>query len=214
MYTTFISVGIHESDQDHYIQLLYTDDFINRRARNRARICCGCCTTSGSALLVACAGPLDDHDRAPAVLHAVVAHAPQQRPLEETVAVAAHDEHVGAVLLRGAADHLARVAPLHARLHLHAGERGADALGLGDHGVGRRGEVLVHAVHHVLRQCVPGAVDGRVERARRSGVDEHDGGRRRLAGRGGRDDVVEAPGECVHALLALVHRHHHTPRRS
>lgn len=37
----------------------------------------------------------------------------------------------------------------------YVGERGADALGLGDDGVGRGGHVLVHAVHHLLRQDVP-----------------------------------------------------------
>jgi hypothetical protein len=37
----------------------------------------------------------------------------------------------------------------------YVGERGADALGLGDDGVRRGLHVLVHAVHHLLRQDVP-----------------------------------------------------------
>jgi hypothetical protein len=69
--------------------------------------------------VVAGGWPLDDDDGALAALDAVVADAPEQRPLQEAVAAAAHDEHVGAGLLRRAADHVARVALLHARLHPH-----------------------------------------------------------------------------------------------
>lgn len=47
------------------------------------------------------------------------------------------------------------------------------------------------------------AVHGGVDGARAPRVEEHD----RVAGGGG-DDVGEAPGERVHALLALVHGHH------
>jgi hypothetical protein len=47
------------------------------------------------------------------------------------------------------------------------------------------------------------AVHGGVDWARAPSVEEHD----RVSGVRG-DDVGEAPGERVHALLALVHGHH------
>lgn len=147
--------------------------------------------------------PLDDEDRALAVLRAVVADAAQERPLDEAVSMAAHDEQVGAHLVGGVADDVPRVPALHQRLDRQVRVLGADALCLVD---GRRrdgGGVPLNARQHVRGHDVPCAVHGGVDGARAARVHEDE----RVAARRG-DDVGEAPGERVHALLALVHGHH------
>jgi len=88
-------------------------------------------------------GLLDDHDGAVRVVRAVVADAPQQRPLDGAVAVAAHHQQVRAVLLRRAAQHGPGL-PFH---HLDEGVHrvgDADAARPVDHGLRHLAQVGLH----------------------------------------------------------------------
>jgi hypothetical protein len=89
------------------------------------------------------------------VVRAVVADAPQQRPLDGAVAVAAQHEQVGAVLLRRAAQH----GPGLAFHHLDQGARragGADAARPGDDGLRRLAQAGVHVPDRLAGSCPVG----------------------------------------------------------
>lgn len=90
------------------------------------------------------------------MVRAVVADAPQQRPLDGTVAVAAQHEQVGAVLLRRSAQH----GPGLAFHHLDQGARraggGADAARPGDDGLRRLAQAGVHVPDRLAGSCSVG----------------------------------------------------------
>uniref|UniRef100_A0A0A9H7Z8 Uncharacterized protein n=1 Tax=Arundo donax TaxID=35708 RepID=A0A0A9H7Z8_ARUDO len=85
-------------------------------------------------------GPLHDHHGAVRVVGAVVAHAPKNSPLPCSVAMAAHNQHLGVVPVHRLTDHAPRVPFEHLVAHIdHLRRR-----------EGARGHRLWHRLVHVL----------------------------------------------------------------